>query len=295
MNATPDKISRILVASDLSDQAGLAIERGLELGIEHGAEVVIVHIVDESLPPDAQSYLTTVSDHDIRGKLARHPHAGEVTTTIDIVSGRPDIDILERAEIEQADLIVVGLHERLLEENLPIQGTVVEQIILGTHLPVLVVKNKPRGAYRSVAVGVDFSVFSQEALRLAAMLAPAATLHLVHAYESAAGLLERFRDSDAGRRVVERRDARLEQYIGQEMSALEKRALARLDSRPQTDHVAMTGDAHEVLKSQAAQFNADLVAVGTHGRVGLARAFLGSVATEILNDRQTDVLVVRPF
>ena len=96
----PNPLKRILVASDLSDQAGIAIERAIELGVEHGAEVSIVHVIDEDLPPQVQSFLTTTSDHDIRDKIKNLPQAGRVSTTIDIVSGRPELDIVERAEID---------------------------------------------------------------------------------------------------------------------------------------------------------------------------------------------------
>ena len=208
MAGTSSTLQKILVASDLSDQAGIAVDRAIELGVEHEAEVVVVHIVDESLPDNAQSYLITTSDHDIRSKLAKNPQAEGLTKTIDVVVGRPDLDIVERAEIEEADLIVVGLHTRLLEENLDIRGTVAERIIQETHLPVLVVKNKPHGPYRSAVVGVDFSAFSVEAVRSAAVVAPASTLHLVHAYPQHSGLFAQFRDSEAGARSADRRHRR---------------------------------------------------------------------------------------
>ena len=292
---TPNTLRKILVASDLSDQAGLAIDRAVELAREHGAEIIIVHVVDEDLPSDAQSFLTTTSDHDIRAKLARHPHAEGLTKSIDIVVGRPDLDIAEAAESEQADLIVAGLHKRLLDENLDIQGTIAESIIQGTHLPVLVVKNRPRGPYRSVVVGIDFSAFSFDALSSAARVAPEAALHLVHAYQSPSDVSARFRDTDAVARSANLRHARMKQFFSKQILALEQGAFDGLSEYPNVHHVCQEGEAHDVLKAQIDQTKADLVVVGTHGRIGLARSLLGSVSTEILNDRLADVLVVRPY
>ena len=288
-------LRKILVASDLSDQSGLAIDRAAKLAREHEAEIIIVHVVDEDLPSEAQSYLTTTSDHDIRAKLARNSDAESLTKTIDIVVGRPDLDIAERAVAEEADLIVVGLHQRLLDENLDIQGTVAERIIQGTHLPVLVVKNQPRGPYKSVVVGVDFSAYSVEATQSAAIIAPDAILHLVHAYQSQPNLLVRFRDSEARARSAEHLHARMTSFIARQMATLEESAVAKLSKCPEVRHVYEPGEAHEVLKSQIIQTEADLVAVGTHGRIGLTRSILGSVSTEIMNDRLADVLVVRPY
>ena len=202
---------RVLVASDHSDQAGIAIERAVELACEHNAEIFILHIIDEDLPPDAQSYLTTLADHHIRDQLQRMPKAEELTKTIEIVVGRPDIDIVERADLVDADLIVVGLHARILEENLKIEGSVAEQIIQGTHLPVLVVKNRPAGPYGSVVVGVDFSAHCQEAVRCAALIAPSATLHFVHALQEHAHLV-RFRNSESRSRSLDKRNVRMRNF-----------------------------------------------------------------------------------
>lgn len=295
MAAEMQTLQRILVASDFSDQAGVAIDRAVELAREHEAELSILHVIDEELPKDVQSYLMTKSDHHLRSLIDRKPAAKEITKTIDIVVGRPDIDIAERADVERADLIVVGLHNRILEENLQIQGSIAEKIIQTTHQPVLVVKDPPRGPYSSVVVGVDFSAYSREALRAAAMVAPRSDMHLVNAYEEHSNLMSRFRDSEAGSRALEQRAARRQSFAQREMAALESNAFEGLAKPRHVDHVFERGDPATVLAAQADHAKADLISVGTHGRVGIVRTLLGSVATEVLNDRLADVLVVRPY
>lgn len=297
MTEAPRKLKRILAASDLSDQAGMAIERAVELGVEHAAEVVIVHVVDEGLPKEAQSLKLTTSDHYIRGKLADLPHAKQVDVTIDIVVGRPELDILERAEIEDVDCIVVGLHNRLLDENLAIEGTLAEQIICATHKPVLIVKNKPRGRYNSVVVGVDFSAFSRTAIRAAAMLVPQANLHLVNAYEAVetGTLLTRLSDESSRMKHAAAYRARIANFVHEEMQWLAEHGVATGLDELRIHPVAVNGSPHDVLQSEAKRLKADLIVLGTHGKIGLARAILGSVSTQIINDRCADVLVVRPY
>ncbi|MGI9523631.1 MAG: universal stress protein [Hyphomicrobiaceae bacterium] len=295
MIAQSTKLRKIIVASDLSDQAGLAIDRAIELGFEHDAEVVIVHIVDEGLPADVQSYLMTASDHDIRKKLEDHPLARQVTATIDIVAGRPDLDITERADIEECDLIVLGLHNRILEENLAIEGSIVERIVANTHLPVLIVKNTPSGAYKSVVVGIDFSVHALEAATWASTIAPTASIQLIHAYQNPLDLTSRLNRTGASSRSLERRQALMTEVVAREMSELEERALSGFSVRPKVQRISIEGLPHEVLSSEATRLQAELIAIGTHGRLGLARTVVGSVATEILNKRVADVLVVRPY
>lgn len=57
--------------------------------------------------------------------------------------------------------------------------------------------------------------------------------------------------------------------------------------------VALYGDARDVVIDVARQQHADLLVVGTHGRRGLRRAILGSVAEGVLRYAPCAVLVVR--
>jgi nucleotide-binding universal stress UspA family protein len=52
------------------------------------------------------------------------------------------------------------------------------------------------------------------------------------------------------------------------------------------------GAAHEEIKSVAESSHADLIVIGTHGRKGLARALLGSVAENVLRTVKTPVLAI---
>ena len=53
------------------------------------------------------------------------------------------------------------------------------------------------------------------------------------------------------------------------------------------------GDAVEEILSTAEKTHADLIVLGTHGRKGLSRLFIGSVAEGVLRRADVPVLVVR--
>jgi nucleotide-binding universal stress UspA family protein len=53
------------------------------------------------------------------------------------------------------------------------------------------------------------------------------------------------------------------------------------------------GEPHDVVVEVAGTRNADLVAIGTHGRKGLKKLFLGSVTSRVIVDSPCDVLVVK--
>ena len=61
-----------------------------------------------------------------------------------------------------------------------------------------------------------------------------------------------------------------------------------------TEARVVRGDAREALVETALRVGADLMVVGSHGRTGLARLLLGSVASHVVSHAPCNVLVVRP-
>jgi nucleotide-binding universal stress UspA family protein len=53
------------------------------------------------------------------------------------------------------------------------------------------------------------------------------------------------------------------------------------------------GDVRRTILAAAAQLNADLIVVGSHGRTGVGRALLGSVAEAVIRDADRPVLLAR--
>lgn len=56
----------------------------------------------------------------------------------------------------------------------------------------------------------------------------------------------------------------------------------------------VTGSPAERIVALATALDADLIVLGTHGRHGLSRVFLGSVATEVVERAPCGVFVIRP-
>jgi nucleotide-binding universal stress UspA family protein len=57
--------------------------------------------------------------------------------------------------------------------------------------------------------------------------------------------------------------------------------------------VLRTGDARDTILQAAGEVHADLIVIGTHGRRGISRALLGSVAEAIVRTAPCPVLTVR--
>lgn len=144
--------------------------------------------------------------------------------------------------------------------------------------------------YRRILVAVDGSRPSNKALAAALKLAKQqrARLRVVHVadvlppggMEPAYIDVDTYRDSalTAGRDVIRRAEARA------------RAARVRVESAL----VETVGhDVSSAVVEQARRWRADLVVLGTHGRTGLARLFMGSVAEGVVRHASAAVLLIR--
>ncbi len=145
--------------------------------------------------------------------------------------------------------------------------------------------------FRNILVPLDGSTFSEHALPMAYSIAQraAANVHLVRVHEPLASLVPVMAGPEPG--------PELEQWNrGQaEAESLYLRGLADTATREvRVSARLLHGIAVDALEVDAQRIGADLVVMTTHGRGGIARAWLGSVADELVRRLKLPVLLVRP-
>jgi nucleotide-binding universal stress UspA family protein len=133
---------------------------------------------------------------------------------------------------------------------------------------------------RTILCPTDLSESAHVAFKLACALARnyGAIVVVLHAYPRAASGAEevdRRRDPNFEKGIIDTIRTNMPEHLG---VVVEFRAI--------------TGPAGDVIVSAAR--NCDLVVMGTHGRTGLGRALLGSVAEQVLREAPCPVMTVRP-
>jgi nucleotide-binding universal stress UspA family protein len=83
------------------------------------------------------------------------------------------------------------------------------------------------------------------------------------------------------------------QLSDQAQRALDSEVARLRDLGAEVQGVLRQGDARDVVPKAAETANAGLLVVGSHGRRGLSRALLGSVAESIVRGSKVPVVVVR--
>jgi len=280
-------MKRLLMATDLSARSDRALQRAVALAREQGATLDVITVVDDSLPHAVRERHQEAARIAIDLQIRALQNAKEAIAAERVLSGEDFLAILRYAEDISAELIVLGLHRH--STRLLFRGTTAERVIRFGRLPVLVVRDPVARPYRRVLVGVDLSLHSRRALELAVEVAPDAEFRLVHAADVPfKGLL----NEKTVWEIAESERARVQESL--ERSLTEFAApVATVAER--WEIVAREGLPQDVLRQQAEDFRPDLIALGTHGRSGIANAMLGSVAEEILADAPTDVLAVKAW
>ena len=142
---------------------------------------------------------------------------------------------------------------------------------------------------RRIVCASDFSRTSRKALSAAIDMAKTnrARLTIVYAYVPIAPLVpEQYIESG----TLDRLDKEARRWVERHMAALVRRA--RESGVPAAARV-MSGDPSSQIVRAARSARADLIVIGTHGRRGVSRFLLGSVAERVIATAPCPVLTVR--
>ena len=200
--------------------------------------------------------------------------------------------ISQLAKTADCDLILIGTHA-LEGFNRLVSGSVTEQVVHHVQIPVMVMRDQTEHytPFKRILVPIDGGTASDGAQALAQSLASnlAAQLIFIHVIPNVPAPIA----------DVTGVSSMIYDPVGQ-TKMLETQSEKILARAKQSD---LTGTA--IVKGVPAQFEsvpvriletatseqADLIVIGTHGRVGLERLLLGSVAEAVTNHANVPVLL----
>jgi nucleotide-binding universal stress UspA family protein len=155
-------LKRLLVATDFSPRAEIALRRAVQIVSEPGAALCLFHVRDADARDERVSrQLTPSVEEALRQKIDKLSLPDKAAGTVRIAAGKPFVEIIRGARDEGAELVVLGTHG---EHKDLLLGTTAEKVVCKGDRPVLVVKRAAHGPYRRVLVPVDFSESDNAAL-----------------------------------------------------------------------------------------------------------------------------------
>jgi len=287
-------IRRILWPTDFSTGAGRAFPYAAAMAAWHEAELHVLDVKEEGTEMDSSFPVSQEALTDLltaEGDPPQHVDLDALTLVQEQQENAlPPQAIVTYVEDHDVDLVVAGTQGRRGLQRLLI-GSVTEEVIRAAPCPVLTVQADqdvaPAWAVRNILVLIDFSDASLDALRHAKELALTygAQITLLHAveevvYPSAYGVEPA---SLPGPQVIDRVEQNLAELVRTEVGYEHVVIEAKVGYAPST--ILDYADTNEV----------DLVVIATHGRTGLERMLLGSVAERVVRRSPAPVFVAKPF
>lgn len=294
-------LKKILVATDFSEQAQLALDQAAAVARQHDAELVLLWVEDDGTlaPSGAAIYGTAVREveeliRDMHAEAAARlesladgaaAHGARVTARIE--TGDPAEVIVSTAWDIDADLVVTGT-KGVTGFKRFVLGSVAAKVVRSCHTDVLVARGAQR-VFSRILVATDFSPASKKALRLAlALAAPGAEMTLFHAWQYPAGALGwSSTPGPTGGPLIDIRDEMLERARQQGEAWMAEHQTAGVTMRFHQEY----GPAAVLIHEQLEATPHDLVAMGTHGYRGFRRLILGSVAEATVRHAPCSVAV----
>lgn len=281
----------VLVTTDFSPASKPAVSAAVDLASASGGRLWIVHVIPP-IPRGAAPRLYREMGEFLRADAERRLRRLATAAGARGVRARPLLlqgpvhEAVRRVALERrVGLVVVGTHGRTGAARVFL-GSVAEKLIATATRPVLAVKRRARRPIpRTVVFATDFSRASGPAWKIALDLARSvgARLRIVHAQVPLAeGQALRWAYAEAERELLADARKRLEAL---------RRSAQRAGMR--ADILLLRGEPYREISRAARTARDPWVVVGTHGRTGLPRVLLGSVATRVLATAPCPVLTVR--
>lgn len=291
--------SRVLVPYDASEPAKAALKLAIALSAR-GASVFVTTVVDESPaieeavdggagidPSPMMEALDDAGQAELDDATAQCRAAG-ITPVVALVHDTPVGGILSSAEAHTIDLVIMGTHAR---EGLArtFLGSTTEGVLRLSRVPVLTVRAADHVAaapFASIVVAVDDSEPSDAATAVAALLKREANATVCAAYAYDTTQLYQ----NAGNFGFNPEE--LEEEMRDDGSTIVQAAMSRAKLPADTPVAVVEGEPVAAILHVAEERHATLIVTGTHGRRGIRRFVLGSVAEHLVRSSPIPVLVV---
>ena len=295
------RIKKVLFPTDFSECAERAFTHAAFLAGQYNATLHVLSIMVpfEGEPGNPMAYLPDLSAEatDLAEYMA--DSESDLQTDLSVVYAREaDVSaasgILSYAREQDVDLIVMGTHGRRGIDH-AFLGSVAEEVARVAPCPVFTIglnaSAKPGQDIHDLLVPIDFSAFGGPALTYAKELAVVykAKLHLLHVIEDI-GLPGAYGYGASARFAISYSE--MEKNSCQALQAIGNKVLG--DEVPFEVH-AIGGNAALDTVDFATQHGIDLIVMATHGRTGIRRLVIGSVAEKVIRMARCPVFTVKSF
>jgi len=292
---------RILLPLDGSELAEITIPYGEELGRRLGSEVILLHVRGQEHQQEYEHihkmYLDRLAE-TVAGNISHgQPKAKKVKVSTRVESGGVQEGICKLVDENNVDLIIMAAVSSSGLKIGKMLGNVTGHICRTVPIPVMIIRPQnilhtetKEQLINHILIPLDGSELSKLALPVGEELASKlkVTVTLFQMADMVASMI--MVPDQEHTLIMQRLNEDKKKRVDAELVALEKELNKK---RINVTHVVTSGlDAAEDIIEISKKTGADLMVMSTHGRSGLGRFALGSVAEKILRHGEIPLLLV---
>jgi len=283
---------KILVAVDSSCASSTAARETAARPWPSGSTVHVVTVVEPIYGwnvPDMEEALQRSGQKTVESAAEYFKEAGFETTTA-VLTGDPKSSIVNEAAELGADFIVIGAHSThgVLQFLL---GGVARAVARLAACSVEIVRRTPGPEPMKILLATDGSECSKAAAQSIARRpwAPGTVFRILSVVEPSAPLL---RPPYFSHEMMEELRGK-DMQRAQEAVASAEKILCGAGIQASTTIAVPAATPKELILSEASEWGAELIVVGSHGRRGINRFLLGSVSEAVALHAQCSVEIIR--
>ncbi len=276
-------MKKIIVPIDFSEHSEFALEAAASLAKKYDSELIVLHMLElsnailtangNSINEEAVFFLK-LAEQKFEAFLDK-PYLEDIKVTPLVKHFKVWSEVNEVANEHQANLIVMGSHGASGVKEVLV-GSNTEKVVRHSDIPVLVIKHNP--ILLDFENGVFASDFTDEAIT------PYLNARKTFGKLGAKMYLVYVNSPDGNFRSTIEIDKRISLFL--------KKADGDLDNLENV-HVVSDYSIEKGILNFANTIGADLIAVATHGRKGLAHFFEGSISEDIANHSTLPVMTFK--
>lgn len=247
---------------------------------------------------DPDAVVESLIERDLKRLVPSLPGQGEILYRAKLGLGRVADHLLELAEAERCQMVVVGSHVRT---GVARMWSVSAGVLHFARMAVAVVAPDGKGAgaltpaprLKRVLVATDFSPLGDSAVAWAYTLVEGGGEVILAHVTPPEGVAGQLADLYAPALPAPHASPKVEAEVAARLRALSPPVASERDVVTRTE-VVRGADVAQALLALSEQLGVDTVVIASHGRSGISRAMNGSVAEAVLRGSRRPVFVVRP-
>lgn len=270
-------LQNILVPTDFSDSSERAIEASIQMAKSFQSKIILLHVFsEEDLSADNNELLEKAVEEQLKEQKDKIEKNGIQVADVILEKGIAVEEIIQVAQDRNVNVMVVGSGNKTSNDHFKL-GITVEKLMQKNQIPIWVVKNEEVKPIKKIICPVDFSGPSIRAFKNAITLAEKfkAELSLIHVFEpvNTTSVRISLNTEEENRKRKQNKEKELKQFLSK----------YELDNIKLNVHLLL-GDAFLEIFKAIKRDESDLLIMGTTGKTGLSKMFMGSVTEKVTRE-----------